>query len=49
MLKYLVKRILLMIPILIAILVLVFTISYFMPGDPVLLQMPSDRKQYRLL
>jgi peptide/nickel transport system permease protein len=45
MLKFILKRILLMIPILVAILVLVFTISYFMPGDPVLLQMPANYTQ----
>ncbi len=45
MLQYIVKRVLLMIPILLAILILVFTISYFMPGDPVLMQMPSNFTQ----
>lgn len=45
MLKFIVKRVLLMIPILLAVLILVFTISYFMPGDPVLLQMPANYTQ----
>ena len=45
MLKYIAKRILLMIPLLLVILILVFTISYFMPGDPALLAMPSNFTQ----
>lgn len=36
MLKYIIKRILLMIPVLLGVLLIVFTISHFMPGDPVI-------------
>lgn len=35
MLKYVVKRLLIMIPIMLGVLLIVFTISYFTPGDPV--------------
>jgi peptide/nickel transport system permease protein len=34
-LKYSIKRILLMIPILLGVIIIVYSISYFMPGDPV--------------
>lgn len=44
-LRFIGKRILLMIPLLLIILILVFSISYFMPGDPVLLMMPSNFTQ----
>ncbi len=36
MLKYIIKRILLMIPVLLCIIVIVFTLMYFVPGDPAL-------------
>ncbi|MDO4321795.1 MAG: ABC transporter permease [Lachnospiraceae bacterium] len=36
MLKYIMRRILLLIPVLLAVTVLIFTILYFTPGDPVL-------------
>ncbi len=36
MLKYIIKRILWMIPVLLGVLLIVFAISYFSPGDPVL-------------
>lgn len=35
MLKYIIKRVLWMIPIILGVLLIVFTISYFTPGDPV--------------
>jgi len=42
MLRYIIKRVLWMIPILLGILLLVFTISYFTPGDPVLSLLGSN-------
>ena len=36
MLKFIIKRVLMMIPVLLGVLVIVFTISCFMPGDPVI-------------
>jgi len=36
MLKYVLKRILLMIPVLLGVMFIVFTINHFMPGDPVI-------------
>lgn len=45
MIRYIIKRILWMIPILFAIIVIVFTICHFMPGDPVLLMVDSDYTQ----
>ncbi len=35
MIRYILKRILQMIPVLLLVLVIVFTINYFTPGDPV--------------
>lgn len=40
--KYLVKRLLWMIPVLIGVAVLVFVIMYFVPGDPASLILGSD-------
>lgn len=45
MLKYTLKRILLMVPVLLGVLVIVFSLSYLMPGDPVLNQMPDNYTQ----
>ena len=36
MLKYIIRRIVLLIPVLLAVTVLIFTLLYFTPGDPVL-------------
>ena len=45
MLKYSIKRLLLMIPVILGVLIVVFTISYFMPGDPVDSMMPVNYTQ----
>ena len=45
MVHYMLKRVLWMIPILLAIIIIVFTICHFMPGDPVLLMVDSDYTQ----
>lgn len=45
MLKYILKRLLLMIPVLLGVLIIVFSLSYLMPGDPVLNQMPDNYTQ----
>ena len=45
MFKYILKRLLLMIPVLLGVLVIVFSLSYLMPGDPVLNQMPDNYTQ----
>ena len=42
MLKYIVKRIINLIPVAIIISILVFVLSKSMPGDPVLAMMPKD-------
>jgi len=44
MFKYILKRILILIPVVIAISVLLFTISKLMPGDPVRAMLPSSLK-----
>lgn len=45
MIKYILKRLLMMIPVLLGVLVIVFSLSYMMPGDPVLNQMPDNYTQ----
>ncbi len=45
MLKYIIKRLLWMIPVVLGVLVIVFTISYFMPGDPVVTVLGTDYTQ----
>lgn len=45
MLKYTIRRLLLVIPLLLCVVIIVFSISYFMPGDPVLMQMPANYTQ----
>ena len=45
MLKYTLIRILQMIPVLLGVMVIVFSLSYMMPGDPVLMQMPDNYTQ----
>ena len=45
MLRYTIRRVLTMIPILICIIAIVFTICYFMPGDPVKVLLRSDYTQ----
>lgn len=49
MLKYVIKRILWMIPVLLGVVLIVFTISYFTPGDPVEIQLSNanlDQEEY---
>lgn len=45
MLKYTIRRILWMIPVLLGVMVIVFTLSNFMPGDPVLNQLGDEWTQ----
>lgn len=45
MIKYIVKRLLQMIPVLLGVLIIVFSLSYLMPGDPVLNQLPDNYTQ----
>lgn len=45
MLKYVIKRLLWIIPVLIGVIIIVFTISYFMPGDPVDMILGGDYTQ----
>ena len=45
MIKYILKRLLQMIPVLIGVMIIVFSLSYLMPGDPVLNQMPDNYTQ----
>lgn len=42
MLKFTIKRILLMIPVLLGVIVIVFSLCHLMPGDPVAAQMPAN-------
>lgn len=42
MIKYILKRVLLMIPVILGVLLIVFTISYFAPGDPVTAMLGSN-------
>ena len=49
MIRFIIKRILWMIPILLGILLLVFTISYFTPGDPVLSMLGSNYTEEQYL
>jgi peptide/nickel transport system permease protein len=45
MTRYIIKRLLLVIPVLIGVLIVVFTITYFTPGDPVISKLGSDYTQ----
>lgn len=45
MIKYIIKRLLQMIPVLLGVLIIVFSLSYLMPGDPVLNQLPDNYTQ----
>jgi peptide/nickel transport system permease protein len=45
MVRYIIKRLLQMILVLIGVMIIVFTLSYMMPGDPVLNQMPDNYTQ----
>jgi peptide/nickel transport system permease protein len=45
MIRYIIKRLLQMIPVLLGVMIIVFTLSYLMPGDPVLNQMPDNYTQ----
>lgn len=45
MIKFIIKRILIMIPVFIGVLVIVFTLNEFMPGDPVVNQLPNQCTQ----
>ena len=51
MIRYIVKRILIMIPVLLAVIVIVFTLTHFMPGDPVRVMLGSNytQEQYDLI
>lgn len=48
MTKYVVKRILVAIPVLLAVMVLVFTINYFTPGDPVVALIGADATEEQI-
>ncbi len=43
MIKYIIKRLLLMIPILLAVTVIIFTLMYFVPGDPATIAASGER------
>lgn len=43
MIKYIIKRLLLMIPILLAVTFIIFTLMYFVPGDPATIQASGER------
>lgn len=45
MLKFILKRFLILIPLMLCVIIIVFSISYFMPGDPVLMMMPTEYTQ----
>ena len=45
MIKYILKRLLMMIPVLLGVMIIVFSLSYLMPGDPVLNKMPDNYTQ----
>ena len=45
MIRFIIKRILIMIPVFIGVLVIVFTLNFFMPGDPVVDQLPDNYTQ----
>ena len=45
MIKYIIKRLLQMIPVLLGVLIIVFSLSYLMPGDPVLNKLPDNYTQ----
>ena len=42
MIRYVIKRLLLMIPVIIGVAILIFTIMYFIPGDPVKIMLGSE-------
>lgn len=42
MIRYIIKRLLLIIPVVIAVAILIFTIMYFCPGDPTYSMLPGD-------
>jgi len=45
LLRYIIKRLLLLIPVLLGVLVIVFTITYFTPGDPVISKLGTEYTQ----
>lgn len=45
MVRFIIKRILIMIPVFIGVLVIVFTLNFFMPGDPVVDHLPDNYTQ----
>ena len=45
MAKYVITRLLWLFPVVLGVLIIVFTISYLTPGDPVLMQLPNDYTQ----
>lgn len=49
MVRYVVKRILSALPVLLAVIILVFTINYFTPGDPALVILGSDATEEQIV
>lgn len=45
MVRFIIKRILIMIPVFIGVLIIVFTLNFFMPGDPVVDHLPDNYTQ----
>ena len=45
MLKYTLKRLVMLIPVLLGVLIIVFTLNFIMPGDPVANQLPVGYTQ----
>ena len=43
--KYILKRLLWMIPIVLGVTIIVFTLMYFVPGDPAQMMLPDDATQ----
>ncbi len=48
MLKYVIKRILWLIPVLLGVTILVYTIMYFTPGDPAVNALGNGRRDHEL-
>ena len=43
--RYIVKRLIWMIPIVVGVTILIFTVMFFVPGDPVALMMPGATQE----